>query len=84
MKTILSILCILLACSCSRQNQDAPTLSCDHPIEINEGRYQMHSDNSYTYVIDTKTGQVWGNRHSGSGNTYVGDGKSFAVKKSTL
>jgi len=81
---MLSILCVLLACSCSRQKQDAPTRSCDHPIEKNEGRYQMHSDNSYTYGIGTKKGQISGMRHSGSGGTYAGDGKSFAVKKNAL
>ena len=44
----------------------------------------MHTDNVFTYVIDTNTGEVWGKRHSGSGNTYVGDGKSFAEKKGSL
>jgi hypothetical protein len=70
MKTAaLVILVALLSCSCSKRTEES------------NGRFQMCSDAAYAYVIDTRTGQVWGQRHSGSGGTYIGDGKKFAQKK---
>jgi hypothetical protein len=81
MKTSLAILCLLLMCSCSYKAP--PACSCNHPVDTEVNRYQLHSDSTHTYVIDAQTGQLWGKRHSGEGNVYVGDGKSFPLNKNT-